>query len=112
VDAAVRELLMRAESRATEVVRTRRAALERLIGKLEREETLYREQIEETLEAPFAAREQAPVTRFESPLMHRNSRTPGPPTPLLRTAQASLGLGWSFARKSGHHHVRIHDSPP
>jgi cell division protease FtsH len=65
VDAAVRELLLRAESRATELVRTRRSALERLIEKLEREDTLYREQIEEALEASFAAREKAPVTRFE-----------------------------------------------
>jgi cell division protease FtsH len=65
VDAAVRELLLRADARATEVVRTQRSALERLIGKLEREETLYRKQIEETLEAPFAAREKSPITRFE-----------------------------------------------
>jgi cell division protease FtsH len=65
VDAAVRELLLRAESRATEVVRTRRSALERLIEKLELEETLYREQIEEALEAPFAAREKSLVARFE-----------------------------------------------
>jgi hypothetical protein len=47
------------------VVRTRRSALERLIEKLEIEETLYREQIEATLEAPFAAREKSLVARFE-----------------------------------------------
>jgi cell division protease FtsH len=65
VDAAVRELLLRAESRATAVVHSRRAALERLIGRLEFEETLYREQIEETLESPFAAREQGSLARIE-----------------------------------------------
>jgi cell division protease FtsH len=56
VDVAVRELLMNAESRAREVVRARRPALERLIAALESEETLQRDQIEEILEPPAAAK--------------------------------------------------------
>jgi cell division protease FtsH len=56
VDVAVRELLMNAESRAREVVRARRPALERLIATLESEETLQRDQIEGILEPPAAAK--------------------------------------------------------
>jgi ATP-dependent Zn protease len=48
-DAAVRELLLRAEGRATELVRTHRPRLQELVRRLEREETLYREDIESCL---------------------------------------------------------------
>jgi cell division protease FtsH len=56
VDVAVRELLLDAESRAREVIRTHRDALEKLVRRLEVEETLHRDAIEEILEAPAAAK--------------------------------------------------------
>jgi cell division protease FtsH len=49
VDAAVRDLLIHAERRATELIRSHRVALERLISELERNETLNRHQIEQCL---------------------------------------------------------------
>lgn len=58
VDVAVRELLLHAQSRATEVVETHRPALERLIQRLESEETLSRDQIEEILKTPATAKYQ------------------------------------------------------
>jgi cell division protease FtsH len=49
VDQAVRALLREAEARAAEVIRSRRADLDRLIVTLEEHETLERERIEATL---------------------------------------------------------------
>jgi cell division protease FtsH len=56
VDVAVRELLLSAESRARDVVRERRQELERLIQRLETEETLDRDRIEEVLKPKAAAK--------------------------------------------------------
>ena len=49
VDEAVRSLLKEAERTAIEVIRKHRPGLERLIAKLEKEETLHREDIERCL---------------------------------------------------------------
>jgi cell division protease FtsH len=49
VDDAVRQLLLNVEERALKVVREHRAELDELITALEKEETLYQEQIEECL---------------------------------------------------------------
>ena len=49
VDHAVRELLLDAERRAQEVIRVQRARIDRLIAALEEHESLYREQIDQTL---------------------------------------------------------------
>jgi cell division protease FtsH len=49
VDQAVRALLREAEARAAEVIRSRRADLDRLIVTLEEHETLERDRIEATL---------------------------------------------------------------
>ena len=56
VDVAVRELLLDAESRAREVIRANRDALEKLVRRLELEETLHRDAIEEILKAPAKAK--------------------------------------------------------
>jgi len=61
VDRAVRDLLHEAEERALQVLRRFRPGLERLITRLEREETLDREQIAACLGA------RAPATEKESP---------------------------------------------
>jgi cell division protease FtsH len=49
VDRAVRDLLQEAEERALQVIRRSREPLQRLVARLEREETLEREQIEACL---------------------------------------------------------------
>lgn len=49
VDDAVRKLVLEAEKTAGEVIRKRRSELDRLIGQLEKEETLHREDIEKCL---------------------------------------------------------------
>jgi cell division protease FtsH len=49
VDKAVRRLLQEAEEQAGAIIKTHRRALEQLIGALEEEETLQREQIERCL---------------------------------------------------------------
>jgi len=49
VDRAVRDLLQEAEERALQVIRRSREPLQRLVARLEREETLDREQIEACL---------------------------------------------------------------
>jgi len=54
VDAAVRALLLEAEERVAELLRTHRADLEQLVAALEREETLQREQIEACLKPGVA----------------------------------------------------------
>ncbi len=51
VDDAVRELLIKAELRASNIIKQHRDKLNKLITLLEKEETLYREQIEECLGA-------------------------------------------------------------
>ena len=52
VDTAMHQLLQEAEERAVDVIKTHRAALDRLIALLEEHETLQREQIEQCLGAP------------------------------------------------------------
>ncbi len=49
VDRAVRQLILDAETRATEVIETHAKQLQRLVAALEEHETLHREQIEEYL---------------------------------------------------------------
>ena len=49
VDDAVRDLLLKAEQRATNIIKQHRAKLDKLVVLLEEEETLYREQIEKCL---------------------------------------------------------------
>jgi cell division protease FtsH len=56
VDEAVRGILLAAETRATDVIREHRKALERLAEQLERAETLEREQIDEILGAKLSIR--------------------------------------------------------
>lgn len=51
VDEAVRELLLKAEQQAINIIKQHRVKLEKLIALLEKEETLYREQIEACLES-------------------------------------------------------------
>ena len=50
VDRAVRQLILDAETRATEVIETHAKQLQRLVAALEEHETLHREQIEEYLD--------------------------------------------------------------
>ena len=50
VDDAVRELLLKAEHQASDIIKQHRGKLDKLISLLEKEETLYREQVEECLE--------------------------------------------------------------
>lgn len=52
VDDAVRKLLLTAEETAASVIRENRLGLERLVRKLEKEETLHREDIERCLNSP------------------------------------------------------------
>ncbi|MDH3242622.1 MAG: ATP-dependent zinc metalloprotease FtsH [Alphaproteobacteria bacterium] len=52
VDKAVRALIMAEEARAAEIIRTHRASVERLIARLEQEESLDRAAIEEALGPP------------------------------------------------------------
>jgi cell division protease FtsH len=56
VDVAVREVLLNADSRASDVIRTHRKELEQLIQRLETEETLYREGIEDILKTRAASK--------------------------------------------------------
>ena len=49
VDDAVRDLLLKAEQRASDIIKKHRVKLDKLIVLLEKEETLYREQIEACL---------------------------------------------------------------
>jgi cell division protease FtsH len=56
VDSAVRDLLLSAEGRAIDVLRVHRSGLEELVARLEREETLYRADIEDCLEKPSLSR--------------------------------------------------------
>ena len=51
VDDAVRELLIKAEQQAVNIIKQHRPKLDKLIALLEKEETLYREQIEKCLGA-------------------------------------------------------------
>jgi cell division protease FtsH len=55
VDRAVRDLLLDAERRAREVIRAQRPSIDRLIGSIEENETLYREQIDACLGAKNAS---------------------------------------------------------
>jgi cell division protease FtsH len=52
VDAAVHEILLEAEASAVHAIRAHRAELEKLVERLESEETLDRKQIEECLTQP------------------------------------------------------------
>ena len=70
VDVAVRALLLEAESRALDVVRSHRVELDRLVEALEREETLDRSAIESCLDRPL------PIEAARRDRARRSNETP------------------------------------
>jgi cell division protease FtsH len=77
VDEAVRELLLRAESVAADLISEHRPRLEVLVGRLLAEETLYREQIDACLDQDPGRLHYFPG-RLRPPVTERDDQQPAP----------------------------------